>query len=144
MQIRSHTLPTGEKCGSRFKLHTTGCFYCGEARETEVHAFESCAQGEALRAQAQESLRAATMATIEICESEASELTKAALRDWAGALPRGHGFWKLAPLAFLPVEFRALGARCQKRLHDDWHKQLIQLTGRIWAKRMKRRSGRRE
>ncbi|KAK4703001.1 hypothetical protein P7C70_g3217, partial [Phenoliferia sp. Uapishka_3] len=139
--IRTHSLPTGARDGTRLAGHLTTCSDCNAFWETEHHIFEVCEAGATLKRAAVEELRISTTKSLEIGAPDASEHIRAEVLEWATGLPYMTGYWWLFPLQVLPPAFERLPTRCQKRLHDDWHRGMIQLTGRVYGRRARSRAG---
>ncbi|KAK4703706.1 hypothetical protein P7C70_g2510, partial [Phenoliferia sp. Uapishka_3] len=114
VQIRSHTLPVGARCGTRFQNQITGCTYCGADWEDEIHTFEQCEDGKELREQASTSIRIATAATMKACEPNAPANIHKAIGDWAELLPSAREYWNLTALGHVPPSFEEVGEGTSK------------------------------
>ncbi|KAK4695423.1 hypothetical protein P7C70_g8552, partial [Phenoliferia sp. Uapishka_3] len=129
--IRTHSLSTGARDGTRFKGHITTCTDCHHEWETEEHIFEHCMAAALLKSQAVEEIRQSTIKSLEAAAPNLEDSAKADILEWATSLPYAGGYWWLFPLQILPESFERLPGKCQRRLHNDWHRSMIQLTGRV-------------
>ncbi|KAK4703868.1 hypothetical protein P7C70_g2343, partial [Phenoliferia sp. Uapishka_3] len=139
--IRTHSLPTGARDGARLRGHLHTCAHCHELWEDEAHIFEHCNAGLLLKMKAVEEIRTSTFNSLEITAPNLGEGNLGKILAWAASLPYASGYWWLYPLQMLPQVVRDLPEKSQKRLHNDWHRNLIQLTGRLYAQRSRGRAG---